>query len=74
MKVLRFKCGEPEWSVSLNELSFDVKRILQVRWRDFIEELGDAGAYDQGNCCIKALMERTFAAADSLVDGENCCS
>ncbi len=74
MKVLRFKGGEPEWTVSLNELSFDVKRILQARWSDFLEELGDGHEYDQGNCSIKALMERSFAAADSSVDGENCCS
>jgi len=72
MKVLRFKCGEPEWSVSVNELSFGMRCKLQDRWREFLEELDGMGETDQGDCNIKGLMERSFAAADSLIDGENC--
>jgi hypothetical protein len=70
MKVLRFKCGMPEWSVPLDELSADMKRMLQMQWREFINELGDV---DESNIVGKvdpaviAILERLFASGDSTV-------
>ena len=71
MKVLGFKCGKPEWSVPLNELSTDMKRMLQVQWREFINELGDVdGSTIVGHVdpAVIALLERLYSPADTSVN------
>ncbi|MBX9691801.1 MAG: hypothetical protein K2Z81_05410 [Cyanobacteria bacterium] len=62
MKVLRFSCGQPEWSVPLDELSIDMKRMLRVQWREFIRglEVGDSDL-DQIDPDVIAMLERMYA-------------
>lgn len=41
MKVLRFNQGIPEWTVPLDELSMDMKRMLRIQVNSLIDMLGD---------------------------------
>lgn len=68
MRVLRFKCGQPEWLIPLNELSTDMKHVLRLQWREFINELGDVDERsfrDQGDSQVIAMLEKAFAAPAS---------
>ncbi len=42
MKVLIRQYVKLEWAVQLNELSSDMRRILRIQWREFINEIVDA--------------------------------
>ncbi len=70
MKVLKFKCGQSEWTVPLDELSVDMKRMLQMQWREFINELGDVDRNSVGDRIdpgVIATLETIFEAADATV-------
>lgn len=41
MKVLRFNQGIPEWTVPLDELSVDMKRVLRIQVKTLIDLMGD---------------------------------
>lgn len=62
MKVLNLKRGTLEWATPLVELSTDMKRLLQIRWRLFIDMLERA---DEPNCnpVVISTMERWFDVA-----------
>jgi hypothetical protein len=66
MKVLRFKCGKPEWVIPLDEIAGDMNRMLRIQWKEFIHELDDV---ERGsivasiNPAIIAMFERLFATA-----------
>lgn len=68
MKVLRFHGSKQEWSVPLPELSADMKRMLALQWREFVNEIVDrekclmAGATQAK---VIASLERLFGTADS---------
>ncbi|MBZ0186623.1 MAG: hypothetical protein K8F91_10275 [Candidatus Obscuribacterales bacterium] len=61
MKVLKFQCGEPIWTVPLNELSAGLKRLLRMQWREFINELNDVVEFHI-DPEVLAMLERTLKA------------
>ena len=64
MKVLRFKFNKPEWSVPLDEVSKDIRRMLWIQWREFIHELEDLEEpyiVSDADPALIARLERLFA-------------
>lgn len=63
MKVLRFKCGEPIWTVPIDELSDGIRRLLRMQWRVFIHELDDV-QHDRIDPAVLASLERLYSTGD----------
>lgn len=66
MKKLRFICGEPVWSVPLEELSAGMKSMLHIQWSEFIRQLEDVecNVIDKGDPMVVATLERIFLKKD----------
>ena len=72
MKVLSFECGKPLWSIPVNELSIDIKRMLRMQWREFINQIDDlfesntADDTGTGDAAVLAMLEKLFAAQQAV--------
>ncbi|MBY0549715.1 MAG: hypothetical protein K2W95_20745 [Candidatus Obscuribacterales bacterium] len=70
MKVLRFNQGIPEWTVPLDELSMDMKRVLRIQIKTLIDLLGDVsesasintiGPQSSQRARVVAMLDRLYS-------------
>jgi hypothetical protein len=57
MKIRRM--NDPNWTVPLEELEPSIKLALNIQWRDFIEQLDNAGAvsFDPADTAERHFLE-----------------
>jgi hypothetical protein len=70
MKSLRFNAGNCEWSVPLDELSSDMKMMLELQYYKFLEALSEIDENRFAKPSFTAMLERIFIAIDPMSAGE----
>ncbi len=73
MRVLRFHNNVPEWTVPLDELSDDLRRMLNLQWREFIHGLDSLSVHEPrdvsnpvAGSCVE-MLERIFFGPDATL-------